>query len=137
MFLVTPEDYTILSSLGSVDRAHHSVDESEKPIDLGDYPHFMLKEIFEQAEVLENVFRGRIDFSNYELHSDTLERIAGLDLERVTIIASGTSYHAGLLGKYYLEEFASLPTDVVVSTEFKYKKKFIDQKTLFIFVSQS
>ncbi len=97
----------------------------------------MLKEIFEQPKVLEDVFRGRINFETNELHSDTLERIAELGIERVTIVASGTSYHAGLMGKYYLEEFADLPTDVVVSTEFKYKKKFIHSNELYIFVSQS
>jgi glucosamine--fructose-6-phosphate aminotransferase (isomerizing) len=137
MFLLTPTDYTIRASGLAVDRAHHAIDETEKPIDLGDYPHFMLKEIFEQGEVLENVWRGRIDFDTAELHSDTLERISTLGLTRAIIVASGTSYHAGLMGKYYLEEFASLPTDVVVSTEFKYKKKFIDKETLYIFVSQS
>ncbi len=137
MFLLSNDDYSVRSSDQVVDRAHHTIDETEKPIDLGDYPHFMLKEIFEQWEVLQNVFRGRIDFENAELHSDTLERISSLGITQATVVASGTSYHAGLMGKYYLEEFANLPTDVVVSTEFKYKKKFIDTKTLYIFVSQS
>ena len=89
------------------------------------------------ARVLEDVFRGRINFETKELHSDTLEHISTLGIKRVTIIASGTSYHSGLMGKYYLEELAGLPTDVVVSTEFKYKKKFINPEELFIFVSQS
>jgi glucosamine--fructose-6-phosphate aminotransferase (isomerizing) len=78
-----------------------------------------------------------VDFEKSELHSETLADLAPLDFERAVIVASGTSYHAGLMGKYYLEEFADMPTDVVVSAEFKYKKKFINPKTLFIFVSQS
>lgn len=57
----------------------------------------MLKEVFEQPRVLEDVFRGRIDFQNYSLHSDTLAHIATLGIKRVNIVASGTSYHAGLL----------------------------------------
>lgn len=137
IFQVTPEDYTILSGADEIDRTHHTVDESEKPAELGDFPHFMLKEIFEQPKVLEDVFRGRINFDTNELHSDTLEKISELPIERVTIVASGTSYHAGLLGKYYLEELAGIPTDVVVSTEFKYKKKFVTKNELYIFVSQS
>ena len=137
IFLVTPEDYSIISNSASIDRTHHRVDESEKPAELGDFPHFMLKEIFEQPKVLEDVFRGRIDFTTNELHSDTLEHISTLGIERISIIASGTSYHAGLLGKYYLEELAGIPTDVIVSTEFKYKKKFISSNELYIFVSQS
>lgn len=137
MFLMTPEDYIVRSSGNEVDREHHTIDDTEKPIDLGDYPHFMLKEIFEQSEVLQNVWRGRIDFDSHELHSDTLERISELGIKNIIVVASGTSYHAGLVGKYYLEEFASLPTDVIVSTEFKYKKKFINKETLYVFVSQS
>lgn len=137
IFQVTPENYTILSGADEIDRTHHTVDESEKPAELGDFPHFMLKEIFEQPKVLEDVFRGRINFDTNELHSDTLEKISELPIERVTIVASGTSYHAGLLGKYYLEELAGIPTDVVVSTEFKYKKKFVTKNELYIFVSQS
>lgn len=115
----------------------HVVDENEKPAELGDFPHFMLKEIFEQPKVIEDVFRGRINFETNELHSDTLDHLLTLGIEKVVIIASGTSYHSGLVGKYYLEEFADIPVEVNVSAEFKYKKKFIDPKTLFIFVSQS
>lgn len=115
----------------------HVVDENEKPAELGDFPHFMLKEIFEQPKVIEDVFRGRINFDTHELHSDTIEHIITLGIEKIVIVASGTSYHSGLLGKYYLEEFADIPVEVNVSAEFKYKKKFIDPKTLFIFVSQS
>lgn len=137
VFLMTPEDYTIVAGDAEVERSLHTVDDAEKPAELGDFPHFMLKEIHEQREVLENVFRGRINFETAELHSDTLEHIATLGIKRVTIVASGTSYHSGLMGKYYLEEFVGLPTDVVVSTEFKYKKKFITSDELFIFVSQS
>jgi glucosamine--fructose-6-phosphate aminotransferase (isomerizing) len=97
----------------------------------------MLKEIWEQPRVLEDVFRGRIDFSTHSLHSDTLENISKLGIKRITVVASGTSYHSGLLGKYYLEELSGIPTDVVVSTEFKYKKKFVSSDELYIFVSQS
>jgi glucosamine--fructose-6-phosphate aminotransferase (isomerizing) len=97
----------------------------------------MLKEVFEQPRVLEDVWRGRIDFQNYSLHSDTLAHVATLGIKRVNIVASGTSYHAGLLGKYYLEELANIPVDVIVSTEFKYKKKFVSSDELYIFVSQS
>lgn len=137
IFLITPEEYTILAQDVFVDRELHTIDEAEKPAELGNFAHFMLKEIYDQGAVIRDVYRGRINFDTHELHSETLSEIAPLDFERVTIVASGTSYHAGLMGKYYLEEFADLPTEVVVSAEFKYKKKFIDPKTLFVFVSQS
>ncbi len=137
IFMITPDNYTILSEWQAADRIRQTVDESEKVAELGDFPNFMLKEVFEQPRVLEDVFRGRIDFQNYSLHSDTLAHIATLGIKRINIVASGTSYHAGLLGKYYLEELANIPVDVIVSTEFKYKKKFVSTDELYIFVSQS
>lgn len=57
----------------------------------------MLKEVFEQPRVLQDVWRGRIDFASYSLHSDTLAHIATLGIKQVVVVASGTSYHAGLL----------------------------------------
>lgn len=97
----------------------------------------MLKEIHEQGEVLRNVFAGRIDFGSRVIKNITLDEVSGLGFERVHIIASGTSYHAGCLGKQYLEHLADMPTEVTVSTEFKYGKQFIDKKTLYVFISQS
>ena len=137
IFQMTRDSYQILSEWQQTDRARQVVDESEKIAELWDFPNFMLKEVFEQPRVLEDVFRGRIDFTSYSLHSDTLENISKLGIKKVTIVASGTSYHSGLLGKYYLEELANIPVDVVVSTEFKYKKKFVSSDELYIFVSQS
>ena len=106
IFLVTPTEYTVLSEEISTDRKHHGVDESEKPVELGDYPHFMLKEIFEQPKVLEDVWRGRVNFDTHELHSETLLSLQDSEIERIVIVASGTSYHSGLMAKYYFEEFA-------------------------------
>ncbi|PID84281.1 glutamine--fructose-6-phosphate transaminase (isomerizing) [Candidatus Gracilibacteria bacterium] len=137
IFMMTPEEYTILSEDREVNRDRHDVDEDENPVELGDFPHFMLKEIYEQQTVLQEMFRGRINFETNTLHSDVLEELVKEEIEKITIVASGTSYHSGLVGKYYLEEYADIETDVIVSAEFKYKKKFIDPKTLFVFVSQS
>lgn len=78
-----------------------------------------------------------MDFKEKTIRNITLDELVTHGFERIHIIASGTSYHAGLLGKHYLEHLADLPTEVTVSTEFKYGKQFIDQKTLYIFVSQS
>lgn len=137
IFLMTPEEYTILAEERNVDRELHTIDETEKPAELGDFEHFMLKEIYDQWAVIRDVFRGRVDFEHSSLHSETLESIGATEYDRVVIVASGTSYHAWLMGKYYLEELADIPTDVIVSAEFKFKKKFIDPRTLHIFVSQS
>jgi glutamine---fructose-6-phosphate transaminase (isomerizing) len=137
IFQITSDNYTILSEGQQIDRIRQTVDESEKIAELWDFPHFMLKEIWEQPRVLEDVFRGRINFDTHELHSDTLAHIATLDIDRITVISCGTSSFVGHMGKYYLEELAGIPTDVIVASDFKYQKKFINPKTLFIFISQS
>lgn len=97
IFLVTPEEYTIISQDVAVDRDLHTIDEAEKPAELGNFEHFMLKEIYDQGEVIRDVFRGRVNFDTHELHSETLNEIAPLGFERAVIVASGTSYHAGLM----------------------------------------
>lgn len=137
IFTISSSDYNILPENPEEERKRLFLDETEKPAELGDFQHFMLKEIFDQGSVIRDVYRGRIDFENYELHSETLAEISKKNYEKIIIIASGTSYHSGLLGAYYLEEFGDIPTEVIVSAEFKYKKKFINDKTLFVFVSQS
>ena len=97
----------------------------------------MLKEINEQAEVIRNVWAGRVDFEEKVIRNNTLDEVVARGFKQVHIIASGTSYHAGCLGKQYLEHLSSMPTTVTVATEFLYGKHFIDKETLYIFVSQS
>ena len=105
----------------------------------GGHPHFMLKEIVEQSESVKNSMRGRI------LAEEGMAKLGGLqqaekqlrDIQRLNIIACGTSYHAGLVGEYMLEEYAGIPTDVDLASEFRYRKPIIDKETAFIFISQS
>ncbi|MDD5376739.1 MAG: glutamine--fructose-6-phosphate transaminase (isomerizing) [Candidatus Gracilibacteria bacterium] len=137
IFCIENGDYRIVNCEVELVRDKESITEKEQAMELGDFPHFMLKEIHEQGEVLRNVFAGRVDFQEKTIRNNTLDEIVAQGFERIHIIASGTSYHAGYLGKQYLEHLADLPTEVTVSTEFKYGKQFIDRKTLYIFVSQS
>lgn len=137
MFCIENGDYRVINHGIELVRHKESITEKEQAMELGDFPHFMLKEIYEQGEVLRNVFAGRVDFGAKTIRNNTLDEVIAQGFERVHIIASGTSYHAGYLGKQYLEHLADLPTEVTVSTEFKYGKQFIDRKTLYIFVSQS
>lgn len=137
LFCIENNDYNVVNCGVELVRDKENITETEKHMELGDFPHFMLKEIYEQGEVLRNVFAGRVDFQAKTIRNNTLDEVVAQGFERVHIIASGTSYHAGLLGKQYLEHLADIPTEVTVSTEFKYGKQFIDKKTLYIFVSQS
>ncbi len=102
------------------------------------YDHFMLKEIYEQPKAIKETLTRRLDENgNVKLDgiSLTLE-----DLERfnkIYIVACGTAYHAGLVGKYAIEKMARIPVEVDVASEFRYRDPFIDENTLFIAISQS
>lgn len=101
------------------------------------YPHFMLKEIHEQSDVLKQMLNLRLKNKKLNLEglnvSDEVLKRAG----KVTIVACGTAYHAGLVGKYIIESLARLPVEVDTSSEFRYRNPIINKSTLFLAVSQS
>jgi len=112
-----------------------TLEEAEK----GGFPHFMLKEIFEEPEAVENSIRGRI------ILDEGLAKLGGLEviedrireIERLVIVACGTASFAGRIGEYMLEEYAGIPTEVDVASEFRYRKPILDRKTAFLAISQS
>jgi len=104
---------------------------------LWDFKHYMLKEIYEIPEVLKRSLAWRIDFDKKEITNKTLEELNSKKINKIEIVASGTSYNAGLTAASWFEELADIETQVYVSTEFKYKKHFINKKTLYVFISQS
>ncbi len=105
--------------------------------DMWAFQHFMEKEIFEVPNIIENILWGRIDFKSLEIKSNALSRLDIKNIEKIEFIASGTSYNAWYCGTYLFEELAWIPSQIHISTEFKYKKQFINDKTLYIFISQS
>ena len=111
------------------------IEEAQK----GGYPHFMLKEIFEQPESLENSIRGRLIQDEGLAHLGGLERVKERlrTIDKIRIIACGTAYHAGLVGKYMIEEYAGIPCEVDFASEFRYRKPIIDKNTAALFISQS
>ena len=108
-------------------------------IERGGYQHFMLKEICEQPESVRNTLRGRL------LEEEGTARLQGLNLkdddlariDRIVITACGTSWHAGLVGEYMLEEMARLPVEVEYASEFRYRNPIVNERTLVIVISQS
>lgn len=102
------------------------------------YDHFMMKEIFEQPKGLEDTLLRRLNEDgtiNLDGISMTKEEIEGFT--KIYIVACGTAYHAGLVGKYIIEKIARVPVEVDVASEFRYRDPFVDDKTLFIAISQS
>jgi glucosamine--fructose-6-phosphate aminotransferase (isomerizing) len=137
---VTGDDFK-LSSLGSgtaqaqIQRIEFSADAADK----GAYAHYMLKEIHEQPRTIENALRGRIDREELSAKfgglNMTLAELRAVD--RVVIVACGTSWHAGLIGEYLFEEFAHLPTEVEYASEFRYRNAPLDKHTLVLAITQS
>jgi glucosamine--fructose-6-phosphate aminotransferase (isomerizing) len=105
----------------------------------GGYEHFMLKEIHEQPSSVAQALAGRVSESEGKIYLDDL----GLNendlksFNRISILACGTSYFAGLVGKYYLEKMVKIPVDVDLASEFRYREPFVDNNTLVIGISQS
>ena len=114
------------------------MDEVER-IDKGDFPHFMLKEIFEQPRTISDSFAGRL------LPEEGTTKLGGLDgvidrlleCNRLVLTACGTSWHAALVGEYMLEEYLRIPVEVEYASEFRYRNPVVDENTAVIAISQS
>jgi glucosamine--fructose-6-phosphate aminotransferase (isomerizing) len=138
--VVTPRDHRILD-LRAVEKAKAitRVDWDLATIERGGHAHFMLKEIMEQPESLRNTLRGRLMEEEGAVHLGGLN-LSDEDLlriDRVVITACGTSWHAGLIGEYMMEELARLPTEVEYASEFRYRNPIVDERTLVVGISQS
>ena len=121
-----------------VERAVHESELSSDAVERGEYRHYMQKEIFEQPHAVANTLEARIGPHGvlpniFGIDSDAvLEQVRGLH-----IIACGTSYHAGLVAKYWIEEYARLPVSVEVASEYRYREAVVPTGTLFVAISQS
>jgi glucosamine--fructose-6-phosphate aminotransferase (isomerizing) len=101
------------------------------------YKHFMLKEIFEQPEVLRNIFKERIKKRGVKFEELAIPDAWLRKIKRIAIVACGTAYHAGITGKYMIERYARIPVWVDNSSEFRYRDPLVDRNTLVIVISQS
>lgn len=102
------------------------------------YEHFMLKEIFEQPKGLSETLNRRLDDDGkIQLEGITLTKEQIDEIDKIYIVACGTAYHAGLVGKYAIEKMVGIPVEVDVASEFRYRDPLVDERTLFIAISQS
>ncbi len=138
--IVRPDAYRILD-LAAVEqvKAVTRIDWDLGTIERGGHPHFMLKEILEQPESLRNALRGRLLEEDGDVHlgglnvsDEELQRI-----NRIVLTGCGTSWHAGLIGEYMMEELARIPTEVEYASEFRYRNPIVDERTLVVGISQS
>ncbi|MDE7135108.1 MAG: glutamine--fructose-6-phosphate transaminase (isomerizing), partial [Muribaculaceae bacterium] len=110
---------------------------SVSQLEKGGYPHFMLKEIFEQPDTLGDCLRGRIVDDRIQLSGVTDNKDVFLNVNRIIIVACGTSWHAGLIGKRLIQDFARIPVEVEYASEFRYSNPVITDKDIVIAISQS
>ena len=136
--VVTKDGITVTDALRRpVEKEHHHIDWDVSAAEKGGYPHFMLKEIFEQPEALRKtifprVHGGRIAFEELKFTPEALRRA-----RRIYIVACGSSYHVGMLGKYNLERLLRIPVETVLASEFRYCDPLVDETTLVLVISQS
>lgn len=137
--VLTKNDIKIYNDKGiEVKRDVYHVTWDADAAEKGGYEHFMIKEIMEQPTGLSETLnrrlddRGNISLDGINLTKDDIE-----GFNKVYIVACGTAYHAGLVGKYLIEKLAKIPVEVDIASEFRYREPFVDDKTLFIAISQS
>lgn len=135
--IVTKDSTTIKDLDGNVITRNPFVAEIDaSDIEKGTYPHYMLKEIDEQPFVIRNIIQQyQNEDGNLKLEESI--RQAMKDTDRIYIVACGTSYHAGLVGKQFIEKMAGIPVEVHIASEFCYNMPLLSKKPLFIFISQS
>ena len=124
---------------GRMSPSIQTIDHTAGNIDLGQFEHYMLKEIFEQPQAIENAMRGRLNddegtavFGGLNLTPQQLRR-----MDRIVLTACGTSWHAALVGEYLLEEFARIPTEVEYASEFRYRNPPLTDTTMVFAITQS
>lgn len=137
---LTRDTFEITSLLGSATSFQvQQVEFTEKDVDKGEYPHYMLKEIFEQPHTLRDAMRGRLS------HEEATAKLGGLEMtnaelrsvERIVLAGCGTAAHAALVGEYLIERLAHIPAEVEFASEFRYRNMPLPKDTLVFVLSQS
>jgi glutamine---fructose-6-phosphate transaminase (isomerizing) len=137
---LTPAGVDIQDREGKpVQRQVHRLSWDPIQAEKGGYKHFMLKEIHEQTQAVQDTFAGRVDFENARILFDTVQISEDelRQIERIHILACGTSWHAGLIGKFLIEHIARLPVEVDYGSEYRYRDPIANEKVLAVGISQS
>ncbi|MEO5824352.1 MAG: glutamine--fructose-6-phosphate transaminase (isomerizing) [Gemmatimonadales bacterium] len=140
MAILNRDGYRVRTlSTRQIDKPINQIEWDLATIERGGFEHFMLKEIFEQPESVENTMRGHMleETGNVRVYGLKLSDEQARSINRIIITACGTSWHSALIGKYMLEELARIPTEVEYASEFRYRNPIVTEGTLVIAISQS
>ncbi|MCB9812089.1 glutamine--fructose-6-phosphate transaminase (isomerizing) [Candidatus Nomurabacteria bacterium] len=138
--VVTKDSYEVMTISGKkLNKSPETVEWDVESVQKQGYEHFMLKEIFEAPSVIENTIRGRLMPEKGRAKLGGVERVLDtlVDLDRLTIVGCGSAYYAGQVGRYMFEEYAGLPTEVELGSEYRYKRNLPDKNSAVIAVTQS
>jgi glutamine---fructose-6-phosphate transaminase (isomerizing) len=137
---LTPAGVEIWDRAGKpVERTVHRLNWDPVQAEKGGFKHFMLKEIHEQPQAVQETFGGRVDFERAEILLDTIKMTKEeiQKIERLQLLACGTSWHSGLIGKFLIEEIARIPVEVDYGSEYRYRDPIISDRVLAVGISQS
>jgi glucosamine--fructose-6-phosphate aminotransferase (isomerizing) len=140
MAQVTQDGYIVTDLEGNpIEAEHHAIAWDPVSAVKGEFKHFMQKEIFDQPQAIIDTLRGRVDFEKHTVHLPEMNLTPELArrLNKLFIVACGTSYYAGLVGKFMIESLARLPVEVEYASEFRYYDPIIDQNTAVLAITQS
>ena len=140
MAVVTADSVWVMNRQGvPVSKKVFEVNWDAEAAEKGGYEHFMIKEIYEQPKAIRETMTGRLAKDDSKIIFDELkwtkDDLAGI--KKIFIVACGTAYHAGIVGKYYLEKLAKIPVEVDIASEFRYRSPLVDENTLALVISQS
>jgi len=130
-------DYTIKANGISIDREIENMDIEALEASKGDYKHFMLKEIFEQPNIIRRIFKWRADFNKNFLNAEAFHGMHDEHFKKIVFIGCGTSYNAWSLGVYWMENIAGIDASCEIASEYEYRNIQVHDDTLYVFISQS
>ena len=136
--VLTKEGITIKNhDLQPIEKEVHTIEWDAEAAEKDGFEHFMLKEIFEQPEVFKKTLAGRVQQGKVQFDEFTLTKEQISRWKKIYIVACGTAYHAGLVGKQVIEKLVRIPVEVEIASEFRYRDPMLDEDTLVIVISQS
>ncbi len=140
MAIVTPDSVWVMNRQGvPISKKVFEINWDAEAAEKGGYEHFMIKEIYEQPKAIRETMSSRLAKDDRSIVFEELKwtRDDLANINKIFIVACGTAYHAGIVGKYYLEQLARIPVEVDIASEFRYRSPLVDENTLTLVISQS
>jgi len=131
------KSYQIISNGVPTEKEPEIVDQDVLEASKGSYKHFMIKEMYEQANIIRRIFKGRVDFKNNFLNAEAFHGMKDEKFKKIVFVGCGTSYNAWSLGTYRMENLAWLDASCEIASEYEYRNIKVTDDTLFVFISQS